>query len=146
MTEDRTALAGWWVAADGKAVLLEQVAGRTVVTVAPARDAEPYVSAELLRGGRKRIHRLPAADGRDRDHHRFLEVEAGTPTVGPTYRLLPGVMTSGGWQALSDERPSSEIVLLPEVGLGLYDDWDDDLGVPWAFPLIPLRWAGAAAH
>jgi len=29
----------------------------------------------------------------------------------------------------------SKIFLVPEVGMGMYDDFDDDLGVPWAFPL-----------
>lgn len=41
--------------------------------------------------------------------------------------------------------PPSDLVLVPEVTMGMYDDWDDDLGVPWAFPLAPLRWDPSTA-
>ena len=30
-------------------------------------------------------------------------------------------------------------VLIPEVLMGLYDDWEDDFGVPWVFPLSIYR-------
>jgi hypothetical protein len=123
---DGEPLTGWWVAADGKAVLIEYVEGRTLVTVAPDLGAPCYRSAELLHGGRADIRRLPAESG-DADGDPVLRVEAGTPGLGPTYGLR---VTRG---------EAGELVLLPGVGMGLYDDYDDDLGVPWAFPLLPLR-------
>jgi hypothetical protein len=52
-----------------------------------------------------------------------LTIEAGVVGLGPTYRL----------------RRAENDRLLPSVGMGLYDDYDDDLGVPWAFPLEPYR-------
>jgi hypothetical protein len=52
----------------------------------------------------------------------YLIVEAGKLGVvglGPTLEL----------------RPLSNNELKPNVSMGLYDDWEDDLGLPWAFPL-----------
>jgi hypothetical protein len=125
---DHEPLAGWWVAADGKAVLIEHVDDQLLITVAPTRDAPAYRSAELLGGGHADIRRLPAEVG-GTDDVPFLQVEAGTPGLGPTYRLH--VVTE----------PAGDVLLVPNVGMGLYDDYDDDLGVPWAFPLLPLRLA-----
>ena len=28
--------------------------------------------------------------------------------------------------------------IVPVLGMGLYDDFEDDLGVPWALPLVPF--------
>ena len=42
--------------------------------------------------------------------------------IGPYLRLFP-------------ERDC----LKPEVGMGLYDDFEDDYGLPWAFPLSHYR-------
>lgn len=124
---DHESLAGWWIAADGKAVLVEHIDGRVLITVAPARGGPCYRGAELLGGGHQDVRRLEAAPG-DSDGSPFLQVEAGTPGLGPTYRLYVGTDDDGD-------------VLMPQVVMGLYDDYDDDLGVPWAFPLLPLRQA-----
>lgn len=97
---------GWWVAEDGKAVRIDP---GPQVTVAPARDAEPYITASAI-------------CERDEDGL-HLEIEAGIAGLGPAYRLYP---TDDG------------AVLRPQTVMGLYDDYDDDLGVPWAYPLLPL--------
>jgi hypothetical protein len=122
---DHESLTGWWVAADGKAVLVEHINRRILITVAPAREGPCYRSAELLGGGHADVRRLEAISG-DADGTPFLQVEAGTPGLGPTYRLDVGADDEGA------------VHLVPHVGMGLYDDYDDDLGVPWAFPLLPL--------
>ncbi|MGH3738541.1 MAG: hypothetical protein ACRDT6_23470 [Micromonosporaceae bacterium] len=132
-------LLGWWVADDGKTVLLEQIGCESlVVTVAPERGAESYVGAELLGGGLKRIERVRAQPQRTKRGHWYLEIEAGTDAVGPTYRLYPAQGGHGTWQPVSQVIAGAVSALLPEVHIGLYDDWEDDLGVPWAFPLLPL--------
>ncbi|MFB9905707.1 hypothetical protein [Allokutzneria oryzae] len=112
---------GTWTAEDGKTVTIEHDDGLRV-TVSPAPGAPPYQSAELLGGGTKAIHRLPASTNTDGEGREYLEIEAGTPNLGPTYRLHPEGDT-----------------LWPVVVMGLYDDYDDDLGAPWAFPLLPLH-------
>ena len=65
-----------------------------------------------------------------------LQVEAGTDGIGPTLNLYFLALNENGQQRLArnSDKPSN-IILKPDVGMGLYDDWEDDLGVPWAFPL-----------
>lgn len=137
---------GRWVAQDGKTVILEAGCDILLVTVSPAVDASPYRSAELLGGGTKLIDRLPARVGVDTDGVRHIEIEAGTPEVGPTYRLYPALPAeSGGYRPAEDDAEPTKLILLPNRSTGLYDEWEDDLGIPWALPLEPLHWSTAAA-
>jgi hypothetical protein len=39
--------------------------------------------------------------------------------------------------------PADHLVLVPNIAIGLFDDFDDDLGVPWAYPLDRLRRVGS---
>jgi hypothetical protein len=58
----------------------------------------------------------------DEQDGEFLKVEAGIlghAGAGPTLDLFP----------ISADQ------FRPRVSMGLYDDWEDDLGLPWAFPL-----------
>lgn len=129
---------GMWRASLGKTVVIDLVDGAPVVTVAPGPGEDPYLSEELLDGSRKLIQCLPAATVIDDDGGINLEIEAGEPGLGPTYRLL-AVMPDGDLVQRADHlAPAHRVVLLPSVGLGLYDDFDDDVGVPWAYPLDPL--------
>lgn len=133
---------GQWVAADGKSVTIESSRGRVAVTVNPAEDAPPYASAQLLGGGTKLIDRVPGTCRVDDEGLRYLEVEAGTPGVGPTYRLYPAVEDAEGRRPAPDSAAIDAVSLIPQTVIGLYDDWDDDLGVPWAYPLEVLRRRG----
>jgi hypothetical protein len=136
---------GWWVAADGKAVLIETRLRSILVSVAPDREPEPYVSAQLLDGEAKRIERLEPSPWVDERGRRYLEIEAGTPEVGPTYRLYSAVELSPGSRASAENKTDvRDVILIPDSSMGLYDDWEDDLGVPWAYPLDQLRWAASA--
>lgn len=128
-----------WQAEDGKRVLLEHGEASVAVTVMPSDRDVPYDSAELLGGGAMSIERLPAQCQRDDDGGLHLQIEAGTAGLGPTYLLSAVVPADGGWRPASVGEPASTVVLLPDVGMGMYDDYDDDLGVPWAFPLFPLH-------
>ena len=131
---------GTWVAVDGKTVSIADVGGTVAVTVCPGPGRGPYRSAELLGGGTKPIESLPATCTVDERGRLYLEVEAGTPDVGPTYRLYAAREDDGGWRTADPDLPVELLVLVPNTNIGLYDDWDDDLGVPWAYPLDPLRW------
>ena len=129
---------GTWVADDGKTVVITPHGRGFTVTVRPGPGLDPCTSAELLDGGTKLIEDLPAQchlrDGRVR----YLEIEAGTPGLGPTYRLYATVQPPQGPRPAKPWIPARRIVLVPSPSIGLYDDWDDDLGVPWAYPLLPL--------
>lgn len=132
---------GWWVAADGKAVLIEISEEKVLVSVAPDRSSGPYESAILLAGDVKRIENLEASVGFDDQEGRFLEIEAGSADVGPTYRLFAACELSPGTLTRADDAQNvADVILVPTTSMGLYDDQEDDLGVPWALPLEPLRW------
>jgi hypothetical protein len=136
-------LTGWWVAEDGKAVLIEPSGGggpaaSVRVSVAPAHGAGAYQSARLPEGGTKAIQRL-AATACYADGVHYLEIEAGTPGYGPTYLLYPVKRAGRLWTAVDPTSPRvTPTALFPNVRMGLYDERMDDLGVPWAFPLLPL--------
>ena len=133
---------GWtgrWSAADGKTVLVERLKGRLLVTVSPTRDGRPYTSAELLGGGTKSIERLPATCLLDPEGRRCLEIEAGTESLGPTYRLYAALDDVAGRRRAPTDTPRADLVLIPNTSIGLYDDYEDDLGVPWALPLEAMR-------
>ena len=135
---------GRWSAADGKTVTIERGRGRTyMATVRPAVGEPPYTSAGLLGGQTKQIDRLEAACHVDDEGRRYLEIEAGTPDVGPTYRLYAAVEDSAGMLPAPDTTAPESVLLLPNTSIGLYDDWEDDQGVPWAYPLAELRWQGS---
>jgi len=131
---------GWWVAEDGKAVLLERDEAGVLVSVFPQRGAPPYRTSRFL-AFRRRIRRRRASCEWD-DRKRFLEIEAGLTGLGPTYRLYPAVEDGSGRRAAPDGTPVEDVILLPNTSIGLYDDFSDDQGVAWAHPLLPLRYAG----
>ena len=130
---------GEWRAEDGKTVVLEQTGGEVRITVSPGPGLPPYESAELLKGGRKQIADLVAICRTDDQGRKYLEIEAGTEEVGPTYRLYAAIEDANGRQKASDDAPATRVILVPNTSIGLYDDYEDDLGVPWAYPLEPMR-------
>jgi len=133
---------GTWTAEDGKSVTVSFHGRRPTVTVRPSTDAAPYESSELLHGGVKPISDLEAKPELDNEGRIRLSVEAGTPELGPQYQLYPAIASEdGGWKRPTGAEKVSLITLLPNTSIGLYDDYEEDLGVPWALPLEPLRWA-----
>lgn len=60
-----------------------------------------------------------------------LQIEVGVPFTGPTYNLY---LSEKEIDIKDFVNIVDKIRLLPEVQMGLYDDWDDDFGIPWAFP------------
>jgi len=131
---------GTWVALDFKTVVISRVMQGITVTVSPAPGQQPYTSAPLLDNHTEAIENLPATCRIDQKGRRYLELEAGTPGCGPTYRLYATVEEALGHRPADDDVPAQHLVLVPDTGMGLYDDWEDDLGVPWAHPLGPLKW------
>ena len=132
---------GRWEARDGKTIRIAVSGSELSVSAAPTADADPYRSAELLGGGTKLIERLPATCFVDEGGRRYLEIEAGTPGLGPTYRLSAFVEAADGdLCGAEDSARVEDVILVPNTSIGLYDDFEDDLGVPWALPLEPMRW------
>lgn len=128
-------LVGWWVASDDKALLIERGPKNALfLSVHPSRAAPPYRSAVLLDGTRKAIHRCAVS----LTPPVVLTVEAGTDGLGPTYSVHPGLWDGEAWVPTLD-LANRGIALIPSVTIGLYDEWEDDLGVPWAFPLVAFH-------
>lgn len=117
---------GRWSTDDGRRLSIERDGGDLRVRVQlPGDDAAgPAMEAHWLEL---------------RTNRWVLRVEVGSPDgmagLGPTYNLS---FEADGRAADAGDALDS-IVALPEVGMGMYDDFDDDLGVPWAPPLSPWR-------
>lgn len=139
-----TSWVGTWIAPDAKTVRIIQVDQGVSVTVSPGPDQPPYRSAPLLDGSTKPIERVAGSFHTDERGRSYLEVEAGTPGLGPTYRLYAAVETAGNLRIATATTRVDDLVLVPNTSIGLYDDFEDDLGVPWAYPLDPLRWRAEA--
>lgn len=107
---------GRWVDDVGRVLVIDRRGCEVLVTVLCAETSAPYRRSLLLGRGWTR-DLVAKLDERGR-----LIIEAGTKHLGPTFEL---------------EHDGD--VLTPSVGMGLYDDFDDDLGVPWAFPLSRYR-------
>ncbi len=135
---------GLWLAGDGKAVYIEKRLSDYSVTVKPSIDEDCYLRPHLY-VPRVRTFRMKACWNKTEKEFPFLQVEAGAEDIGPTYHLVFAVKKSEGEEppyrlAMPDD-DLENIVALPETQIGLYDDWEDDLGVPWALPLLPLKHA-----
>src|SRR5262245_26931959 len=78
---------GTWVATDFKTVSIGWNGDEITITVRPSPCHAPYRSAELLDGSTRQIDHLPARCRFDDQGRRYLEAEAGTSGLGPTYRL-----------------------------------------------------------
>jgi hypothetical protein len=60
--------------------------------------------------------------------------------VGPTYRLYFVVEEENQkLRVATSDDLIEKIKIIPDIGMGLYDDWEDDLGVPWALPLSDYK-------
>lgn len=125
---------GLWKAADGKVVLIDRDGYRYAVTIAPKWDAPCYPRPEPQKPW-KRTWKLPAEWSEDENLGMFLQVEAGTPGIGPTYRLAFLAHDSDGTTRLATARdPIQQIAAVPSIGAGVEGDAD----VPWAMPLADL--------
>lgn len=68
-----------------------------------------------------------------------LQIEAGWDYIGPTFNLYYQLIDEMENKKIDSQTPPYEIELLPEVQMGLYDDMEDDYGVPWGFPYLNFR-------
>ena len=68
-----------------------------------------------------------------------LQIEVGLNYVGPTYNLYYGLIDNTESKPINSKIDPFKIELLPEVQMGLYDDMEDDYGIPWGFPYFNYR-------
>lgn len=126
---------GLWTDKNGKQVIIQPIVSRSYsVTVLDRFDNSFQI--DLLENEKKETRHLTGHFTKDTNGNPLLQVEAGSNGIGPTYNLY--FLTADKDEKLKLAKNSDnlgEIIIKPNVGMGLYDDWEDDLGVPWAFPL-----------
>ncbi len=127
------ALCGLWCDEDGKAVYIVKIEPLVLKTAVIFNLIEQLEKGSLhIDEHLKQLSTRWAYDEQRKINR--LQIEAGIENLGPTYNLY---ISSVGETPTSFNFTSfilEEIILLPEVKMGLYDDYDDDLGVEWGFP------------
>lgn len=117
--------------------------GRTL-TISEVDDAsEPYrIRVTLPAEIDAALHQHPDYPFEIADELRgwvYVDSEAGE-----ALRVEAGVLRMNGLGPTLNLRFVSHDELKPNLGLGLYDDWEDDLGLPWVRPLSVYRRQSAA--
>lgn len=107
---------------------------------------DPYKNPfeiELLGGLSKSTMDLKARFAKDLKNLPILQVEAGSDGIGPTYNLYFLKVDPYAKTRLARNSDNlDDLIIVPDVGMGLYNDWEVDLGVPWAFPLENFKKIG----
>jgi hypothetical protein len=118
--------AGLWLDEHGRAIdIVPSTETEAVASIAPSIH-EPCYCGDGLLGAINMKERPASVYRRDGETPRLM-VEVGVIGLGPTYQLTFAAADDGS------------AILIPHVGIGLYDDFENDLGVPWAFPLSAYR-------
>ena len=130
---------GLWVDENGKQITIEPT-NNGLYSVSIFDNVGNPFKIELLDNKIIATIGLSATFRDDTMGNSTLQVEAGTNGIGPTYNLY--FITIKNDQELRFAKNTDDlnkVIIRPKVGLGLYDDYEDDLGVHWAFPLNDYR-------
>lgn len=126
---------GEWT--DGVRVLGIRINDEQEIVVSVTRDGIPYRIDNTGFDFPNQTINLKSEWVSDRDGRIHLQVEAGSPGIGPAYKLYFVQRDSGRLATPNDS--IEQVRIQPTIGVGLYDEWEDDLGVPWALPLIEYK-------
>lgn len=125
---------GCWIDKNGKCLEIKEEKGSFLVSVQDNHGQ--FYLITLLEEKKKATKDLVGKFSLDNNNNPFLHIEAGEIGLGPTYNLyFLSLKENGSYRLARDTDKLDNVIISPNVGLGLYDDWEDDLGVPWAFPL-----------
>lgn len=125
---------GLWRNKNGKQLIIQSTHHKFYTVTILDEEGKAF-EIDLPGNSKKVTQNLSALFSNDTNGNPFLQVEAGINEIGPTYDLY--FLSEQGKEldlALNSDKIES-LVIQTKVGMGLYDDWEDDLGVPWAFPL-----------
>lgn len=130
---------GRWVDKNGKSIEIKEEKPKSYLISIRDKDGQFY-SIHLLENKEISTENLISRFNTDIEKKPYLEVEAGTYGLGPTFNLYFIAERDRGEFRFAQDSDSIDIVRIrPRVGMGLYDDWDYDLGVPWAYPLEDFK-------
>jgi hypothetical protein len=130
---------GTWTDKDEKKLIIESTQHNFYIITVLDSKGQPF-QIDLLGEKTKKTTNLIGRFSKDTNNNSVLQVEAGTNDIGPTFNLY--FLTVKKNEKLRPARNLdnlNNVIIMPDVGMGLYDDWEDDLGVPWAFPLNNYR-------
>lgn len=130
---------GRWVDKNGKIIEIKEEKLKSYLVSIRDKDGQFY-SIHLLEKKEISTENLISRFNTDIEKKPYLGVEAGTYGYGPTFNLyFIAEMDNGEFRLAQDSDSIDKVRIRPRVGMGLYDDWDDDLGVPWAYPLEDFK-------
>ena len=129
---------GTWKDNNGKQLIIESSKHAFYIISILDKTGSPF-EIELLGNSKKETRNLTAQFSVDSNDNPILQVEAGTNEIGPTYDLYFLTLRNQELKLAKNSDDLENIIIKPNVGMGLYDDWEDDLGVPWAFPLEDFK-------
>lgn len=107
---------GRWKDESGRVLAIRFGGDGAILADYTGKDGIPYTRSML------NFRKSPSRDMPAAMNGQGLVVELGTPGLGPTLFLVRA--DDAGRRAL-----------VPRLDMGLYDDWEDDLGAPWVLPL-----------
>lgn len=125
---------GRWFDKNHKQLIIEKKENKKYVVTVLDKNYQPY-DILLLKDKINKTEKLEANFTVDIKGYPILQVEAGESGIGPTYDLYFTKYSSGKHRLASNFTSLNQVRITPNVGMGLYDDFEDNLGVPWAFPL-----------
>jgi len=126
-------LCGLWIDEDGKAVYIVKIEPLVLKTAVIFDLPEQLESDSLhINEHLKQLSTNWVLDEKRKIHR--LQIEAGIENIGPTYNLYVSSIGASSESFDIITAKIDDIRLIPEVQMGLYDDWEDDLGVEWGFP------------
>lgn len=130
---------GLWTDKNGKQLIIELFKNCQYAVTVMDSKGQPF-EIETLDNQIKKTVKLTGRFETDTNGNLILQVEAGSDEIGPTYNLYFVIKDSDqNLRQASNSDSLKEIIIKPKVGMGLYDDLEDDLGVPWAFPLEEFK-------
>jgi uncharacterized Zn finger protein (UPF0148 family) len=130
---------GRWEDKNGKQLIIELVNEKEGIYKVSCLDKfnQPYLIKGLSEQW-KSIN-LTTTFAHDIHDEPALSVEAGEDGVGTTYGLKFGVIKQDNYRLANKSDELSIVLIIPNLGIGLYRDDEDDLGAPWAMPLETFK-------
>lgn len=138
LTQNRNSIpnnwCGLWMDKNGKQLLIEKKPFNRYFVTILNNNGLPY-KIDLLNNTQIDTVKLKGQFSKDTYGNPLLQVEAGTNGIGPTYDLYFLYQKHDKTLLATNTIDIDNLIINPKIGMGLYDDWEDDLGVPWALPL-----------
>ncbi|TXC75614.1 hypothetical protein [Luteibaculum oceani] len=126
---------GAWQDSTGRQLHLWRNKGNKLLVSIHGADKQPFTLSDLDENTWPSIDLEGTLKYNKSNDTSYISIEAGQSGLGPTYELYLCLWNKRGLTPYSWLNKKGIPIIKPNIGLGLYDDWEDHLGVPWAWPL-----------